>query len=98
MERPYWRRKIQKLFAPPCCRMIAFSYLVLIFDHAWVRQVKILYAGWRRDGTWPDNAAVVDDDDFFGPTEPHTKGELFIDNVTPLTMFDTSSLTGKDPR
>ncbi|KAH9966028.1 hypothetical protein BC827DRAFT_1116674, partial [Russula dissimulans] len=27
--------------------------------------VKILYAGWRRDGTWPDNATVVDDDNFF---------------------------------
>lgn len=30
-------------------------------------QVKILYAGWRRDGTWPDNATVVDEDSFFGP-------------------------------
>jgi hypothetical protein len=85
MEGPYWGRKIQNLFAPPCCRMIAFltNLLALIFDHAWVRQVKILYAGWRRDGTWPDNAAVVDDDDFFGPTEPHAKGELFMDDVTP---------------
>jgi hypothetical protein len=33
-------------------------------------QVKILYAGWRRDGTWPDNTTVVDEDNFFGTIEP----------------------------
>ena len=33
-------------------------------------QVKILYAGWRRDGTWPDNATVVDEDNFFGTIGP----------------------------
>ncbi|KAF8505693.1 hypothetical protein F5888DRAFT_1798673 [Russula emetica] len=33
--------------------------------------VRILYAGWRRDGTWPDNAAtVVDEDNFFGTIGP----------------------------
>ncbi len=39
-----------------------FLYLFLLLD----LQVKILYAGWRRDGTWPDNATVVDEDNFFG--------------------------------
>jgi len=33
--------------------------------------IKIVHAGWRRDGTWPDNAAVVDDDNFFGTIDPH---------------------------
>ncbi len=33
-------------------------------------QVKILYAGWRRDGTWPDNATVVEEDNFFGTIGP----------------------------
>ncbi|KAH9049125.1 hypothetical protein EDB84DRAFT_1454218 [Lactarius hengduanensis] len=28
--------------------------------------IKIVHAGWRRDGTWPDNAIVVDEDNFFG--------------------------------
>ncbi|THH04036.1 hypothetical protein EW146_g10282, partial [Bondarzewia mesenterica] len=27
--------------------------------------VKILYAGWIRDGTWPESAAAVDNDEFF---------------------------------
>ncbi len=26
----------------------------------------ILHAGWRRDGTWPHNATVLDEDNFFG--------------------------------
>ncbi|KAF8484842.1 hypothetical protein DFH94DRAFT_643924 [Russula ochroleuca] len=32
--------------------------------------VKILYAGWRRDGTWPENTTVVDEDNFFGTIGP----------------------------
>ncbi|KAI9448115.1 hypothetical protein H4582DRAFT_1780995, partial [Lactarius indigo] len=27
--------------------------------------IKIVHAGWRRDGTWPDHAKVVDEDNFF---------------------------------
>ncbi|ETW83825.1 hypothetical protein HETIRDRAFT_449454 [Heterobasidion irregulare TC 32-1] len=35
--------------------------------------IKILYAGWLRDGTWPENAAAVETDDFFSPAHvyPH---------------------------
>ncbi|KAI0304185.1 hypothetical protein BC826DRAFT_981945 [Russula brevipes] len=52
--------------------------------------VKILYAGWRRDGTWPDKATVVDDDNFFGATEPQANGE-------PAMSGATSSLAGGNP-
>jgi hypothetical protein len=68
------------------------------FDHVCGLQVKILYAGWRRDGTWPDSATAVDDDNFFGTIQPHEKSELITDNVTQLTMSDTSSLVGRNPR
>ena len=86
-----------------CPSVLLYEYflaylLVLIFDYARGLQVKILYAGWRRDGTWPDSAAVVEDDDFFGTTESHTKSELLMDNVTSLTVSDTSSLAGRNPR
>lgn len=41
-------------------------------------QIKILYAGWLRDGTWPENAAAVENDDFFSPAHvyphPHSPG------------------------
>ncbi|KAF8272510.1 hypothetical protein EI94DRAFT_299342 [Lactarius quietus] len=33
--------------------------------------IKVVHAGWRRDGTWPDNAAVVDEDNFFGTMDSH---------------------------
>ncbi|KAH9062780.1 hypothetical protein EDB87DRAFT_1605857 [Lactarius vividus] len=33
--------------------------------------IKIVHAGWRQDGTWPDNATVVDEDNFFGTMDPH---------------------------
>ncbi|KAI0284301.1 hypothetical protein BGY98DRAFT_930829 [Russula aff. rugulosa BPL654] len=36
--------------------------------------VKILYAGWRRDGTWPNNGTVVDEDNFFGSIGPEATG------------------------
>ncbi|KAI0307240.1 hypothetical protein B0F90DRAFT_1814022 [Multifurca ochricompacta] len=51
--------------------------------------VKILYAGWRRDGTWPDNATVMDDDNFFGTIELKTS-EYPADRSS--QMSDTSSL------
>ncbi|KAH9077258.1 hypothetical protein EDB83DRAFT_2349081 [Lactarius deliciosus] len=35
--------------------------------------IKIVHAGWRRDGTWPDNAIVVDEDNFFGTMDSHAK-------------------------
>ncbi|KAI0251324.1 hypothetical protein BJV78DRAFT_1212490 [Lactifluus subvellereus] len=51
--------------------------------------VKILYAGWRRDGTWPDNATVVDDDAFFGTIEPQANNPS-VDQATPLATSSTS--------
>ncbi|KAH9179782.1 hypothetical protein EDB89DRAFT_2224781 [Lactarius sanguifluus] len=33
--------------------------------------IKIVHAGWRRDGTWPDNTIVVDEDNFFGTMDSH---------------------------
>ncbi|KAI0004933.1 hypothetical protein BJV74DRAFT_762551 [Russula compacta] len=60
--------------------------------------VKILYAGWRRDGTWPDNAMVVDEDNFFGTAEPQSNGDPFVDNLTPFAMSDTSSSLGRNPQ
>jgi len=58
---------------------------------------KILYAGWRRDGTWPDGAKVVDDDNFFGTPEADAQSEHFLDNITPLTVPDTGPLTDAKP-
>ncbi|KAI9507564.1 hypothetical protein F5148DRAFT_1203993 [Russula earlei] len=57
--------------------------------------VKILYAGWRRDGTWPDNAKVVDDDNFFGALDPQTNTLV---NMTSSAMSDTNSSVGRDLR
>jgi len=60
-------------------------------------QVKILYAGWRRDGTWPDNATVVDDDNFFGTIESKANSEPKLDNISPLAISDTSSSVDRNP-
>jgi hypothetical protein len=57
-------------------------------------QVKILFAGWRKDGTWPDSATVVDDDNFFGPIESQASDTSVI-QMTPLDMPGTSSLVGR---
>ena len=50
----------------PFPRICLFLFLITLLG----LQVKILYAGWRRDGTWPDSATVVDDDNFFGTIGP----------------------------
>jgi hypothetical protein len=54
----------------PFPRIWLFLFLITLLG----LQVKILYAGWRRDGTWPDNAAVVDEDNFFGTVGPEATG------------------------
>lgn len=51
-------------------RICLFLFLITLLG----QQVKILYAGWRRDGTWPDSATVVDDDNFFGSIGPEATG------------------------
>jgi hypothetical protein len=51
-------------------RICLFLFLITLLG----LQVKILYAGWRRDGTWPDNATVVDEDNFFGAVGPEAAG------------------------
>lgn len=68
------------------------------FDSGVGLQVKILYAGWRRDGTWPENAMVVDEDNFFGTTEPQANDDPFVDHLTPFAMSDTSSPLGRNSR
>lgn len=50
------------IFSPRICLFLIVTLLGV--------QVKILYAGWRRDGTWPDSTTVVDEDNFFGTTGP----------------------------
>jgi hypothetical protein len=50
------------LRAVVCLPLLRILFLITLLG----LQVKILYAGWRRDGTWPDNATVVDEDNFFG--------------------------------
>jgi hypothetical protein len=57
-------------------------------------QVKILFAGWRRDGTWPDNGTVVDDDNFFGPIESQASDPSLY-QMTPLDTSDISSSVGR---
>jgi hypothetical protein len=57
------------LRAVVCQKKFHVSALFLIVTLLGV-QVKILYAGWRRDGTWPENTTVVDEDNFFGTIGP----------------------------
>ncbi|KAI0065873.1 hypothetical protein BV25DRAFT_1821566 [Artomyces pyxidatus] len=53
--------------------------------------VKILYAGWRRDGTWPENTMIADNDNFFGtsdlPVAPASQ-----DDLTSGALTDESSM------
>jgi hypothetical protein len=60
-----------KKFSPSVLLYVYFFYVAAYFSITPLGlQVKILYAGWRRDGTWPDNATVVDEDNFFGTIGP----------------------------
>ncbi|KAI0268347.1 hypothetical protein BC834DRAFT_868995 [Gloeopeniophorella convolvens] len=59
--------------------------------------VKILYAGWRRDGTWPEQTSVADEDDFFGTTELQT-GDRPAGELTPGVMSDVSSSVTRSDR
>ena len=54
----------------PSPRICLFLFLITLLG----LQVKILYAGWRRDGTWPNNGTVVDEDNFFGSIGPEATG------------------------
>lgn len=51
------------------CLRTSLSLLFLVVTIAF--QIKIVHAGWRQDGTWPDNATVVDEDNFFGTMDSH---------------------------
>jgi len=60
--------------------------------------VKILYAGWRRDGTWPENVTVVDNDDFFGTIETKANSEPYSHSSSPLAISDASSPVDRNPQ
>jgi hypothetical protein len=59
-------KKFLPLRAVVCLPFPRILFLITLLG----MQVKILYAGWRRDGTWPDNTTVVDEDNFFGTIGP----------------------------
>ncbi|TFY52756.1 hypothetical protein EVG20_g10417 [Dentipellis fragilis] len=56
--------------------------------------VKILYAGWLRDGTWPEGAANIDEDNFFGSSTyvlPEPQPQSQPQSLSPLPVAPSLS-------